>query len=89
MVDAIVRLAWHEIGGEPNRLNIRRQTGEIAIEEGYVKNLTPKSLRNHIERNKGRYVYKVELDRAVEIDHKLILGIECKSYIEMLCSKEP
>ncbi len=82
MVDAIVSLAWHEIGGKPNRFDIRKRTGEITIEEDYVKNLTPDVLRNHIRENRGRYIYKVELDRAVEIDDNLILGIECKSYIE-------
>lgn len=82
MVDAIVSLAWHELGGMPNRFDIRKRTGEIAIEENYVKNLTPEVVRDHIERNKGKYVYKVELDRAVQIDNELILGIECKAYME-------
>ena len=82
MVEAIVSLAWHEIGGEANRFDVRKRTDKIAIEEDYVKNLTPESVQNHIEQNKGRYIYKLELDRAVEIDNKLILGIECKSYIE-------
>ena len=36
----------------------------------------------HIQRNKGKYICKVELDRAIEIDGKLVIGIECKSYIE-------
>ena len=82
MADAILHLAWHEIGGEASRFNIQRQTGEIAIEEDYVKNLTAESVRNHIQRNKGRYIYKIELDKAVQIDDELVLGIECKSYIE-------
>ena len=82
IVDAIVRLAWHEIGGKANRFDIRKRTSRIAIEEDYVKNLTPETVRNHVDRNKGRYFYKVELDRAVQIDRELILGIECKSYIE-------
>lgn len=82
IVDAIVRLAWEEIGGEGYRFNIQRRTGEIAIEEDYVKNLTPEAVRSHVQQNKEKYIYKVELDRAVEIDDALVLGIECKSYIE-------
>lgn len=81
-VDAITRLAWHQIGGEANRFNIQKRTGRIAIEENYVKSLTPEIVRNHIEQNKGRYIYKVELDRVIKIDMKLVLGIECKSYTE-------
>ena len=82
IVDAITQLAWHQIGGKANRFNISKQTAEIAINEDYVKNLSQKYIRNHIKQNKGEYIYNIELDRAVEIDNKLILGIECKSYIE-------
>lgn len=82
IVDAIVSHAWQEIGGNGNRIDIQRQTGKIAIEENYVKNLTPEVVRNHIVKNKGKYVYEVELDRAIQVDGKLVIGIECKSYIE-------
>ena len=82
IVDAIVALAWDELDGEADRFNIRKQTGEITIEDDYVKNLMPESVRSHVQENRERYIYKIELDRAVEIDNALILGIECKSYIE-------
>ena len=82
IVDAIVRLAWHEIGGEANRFIIGKRTETIVIEENYVKTLTRGYLRHRIERNKGEYICEIELDRAVEIDNKLVLGIECKAYIE-------
>ena len=82
IVDVIVKLAWHEIGGEKDRLEIKKHTGKISIDEDYVETLTPEYVREHIEQNKGKYIYKVELDRAVKIDNKIILGIECKSYIE-------
>ena len=82
IVDAIVCLAWHEIGGETDRFDIRKRMGQIAIAEDYVRNLTPEILRNHIQENRGKYTCKIQLDRAVEIDKTLVLGIECKSYIE-------
>ena len=82
IVDAISKLAWHEIEGEANRFDIRKQTGKIAIHEDYIKNLNSEYIRDHIVENKGKYTYKVELDRAIEIDKQLIVGIECKSYIE-------
>ncbi len=82
IVEAIVALAWSELGGKANRFNIWKQTREIMIEDDYVENLTPQSVRNHVQKNRGRYICKIELDRSVEIDNNLILGIECKSYIE-------
>ncbi len=82
IVDAVVSLAWYEIGGEASRFDIRKRTAEITIEKNYVRNLIPAIVRRHIQENSGKYIYKVELDRAVEIDNALLLGIECKSYIE-------
>lgn len=82
MVDAITQLAWYEMGGKANRFNIRRQIRKIAINEDYVKNLRSEYIRDHIEQNKEQYTYKIELDKAVEIDNNLILGIECKSYMD-------
>ena len=82
MVDAIVSLAWHKIGGGANRFDIRKRTRKITINEDYIQNLRPDVIRNHIRKNKGKYIYKIELDRAVEIDNTLVLGIECKSYID-------
>ncbi len=82
IVDAITQLAWHEMGGKANRFNIRRQIRKIAINEDYVKNLSSEYIRDHIEQNKEQYTYKIELDKAVEIDNNLILGIECKSYMD-------
>ena len=31
LVEAIVRLAWHEIGGEDNRLNIEKRTEQLLL----------------------------------------------------------
>ena len=68
IVDAIVALAWYELDGEADRFKIRKQTRKITIEDSYVKNLTPESVRSHVQENRERYIYKIELDRAVEID---------------------
>ena len=82
IIDAITLLAWEEIGGDLNRFNVKKQSERIFINEEYVRNLPEEYVRLHIEKNKGKYVYKVELDRAIEIDGILVIGIECKSYIE-------
>ena len=87
LVEAIVRLAWHEIGGEENRLNIEKRTEPIAIKENYVKTLRRKYLQHHIELNKDLYIYDVEFDRAIEIDNNFVLGIECKAYTDQTMFK--
>lgn len=87
IAEAIVCLAWHEIGGRVNRLIVGKRAEPIEIEENYVKNLKHEYLRHHIEQNKHRYVYNIELDRAVEIDNNLVLGIECKTYTDQTMFK--
>ena len=82
IVDAIVSLAWCEIGGEANRFDIQKYTRKISISDEYVKTLTSQYIKNHIEQNKDEYIYEIELDRSVKIDQKLVLGIECKSYMD-------
>ena len=82
MVDAIVHLAWYEIGGEVNRLNIEKQKEKIYIDANYIQHLTDEFTREYIERNRNGYFYPIELDRAVKIDNQLVLGVECKAYTD-------
>lgn len=82
IVEAIVHLAWHEVYGEPNRLNIGKRMEKIYIDADYVKSLKDESTEKYIEENINGYFYPIELDRAVEIDNCLVLGIECKAYTD-------
>ena len=82
ILEAIVYLSWHENGGDLNRIDIGRRLLKVPIDTDYVKNLTPKSIRNHVEQDIEGYFYKLELDKAVQIDEQLVLAIECKSYTE-------
>ena len=82
LLEAIVSLAWYEIGGEMNRFNVKRQLVPIPINEDYVKNLMPKSTRNYVLQNVDQYIFKLELDKVVTVDNQSVLAIECKSYTE-------
>lgn len=82
IVDAIVRLAWYEISGEVNRLNIEKRKEKIYITADYINNLTDESTQKYIEKNRNMYFYPIELDRGVKIDDQLVLGIECKAHTD-------
>jgi hypothetical protein len=82
LLEAIVSLAWHEVGGEAHRFNIAKRRLNVPIDTDYVRNLTPESTRNYVEQNMEGYFYKVELDKGVEIDNQLVLAVECKAYTE-------
>ena len=82
LLEAIVSLAWHEIGGEVNRFKIEKLRVPVLINENYVKNLMPESTRNYVAQNVDQYIFRLELDKVVEIDNRLVLAIECKAYTE-------
>lgn len=82
ILEAIVHLAWHKIGGKTHRLNIAKRRVNVPIDAHYVSNLTPESTRNYVKQDIEGYFYRIELDKGVEIDNQLVLAIECKSYTE-------
>ena len=82
LLEAIVSLAWREIDGEVNRFNIKKRRVPVPINENYVKNLIPESTRNYVEQNVDEYIFRLELDRVVEIENRLVLAIECKAFTE-------
>lgn len=82
MVEAIVSLAWHEIDGEVNRLNIEKRKEKIYIDTDYIQSLIDESTQEYIERNRSGYFYPIELDRGIKIDDQLVLGVECKAYTD-------
>ena len=79
---AIICLAWHEIGGGMNRINIEKRRVPVHINEDYVKNLVPEATRNYVLQNIDKYIFRLELDKVVEIDNEPVLAIECKAYTE-------
>ncbi len=82
ILEAIVHLAWHKIGGKTHCLYIAKRRVNVPIDADYVRNLTPESTRNHVKQDVEGYFYRIELDKGVEIDNNLVLAIECKSYTE-------
>ena len=78
----IVRLAWHDCGGDPARLSIdNARTYNVRMEPGYVESL-PKDVRDYINARIDGYTYPARVDRHVYVDGKFVMGVECKSYAE-------
>ena len=87
IAEAIVRLAWHKLGEEAGRLTVKKRTEPIDIEENYINTLKYEYLRHDIRQNKDKYIYKIEFDRAVEIDNRFVLGVECKAFTDQTMFK--
>jgi hypothetical protein len=78
----MVEIAWNNIGGDPNRLSLEKQTLKIPINKPYIEKLKHKQVRNYIYRNISDYYYGLRTDVHVSIDNKMVMGIECKAYTE-------
>ena len=82
MAPHIVRLAWDECGGDPDRLSIDDvRTYPVPIQQAYVANL-PEDVRSYINARIESHTYPARVDRHVFIDEEFVMGIECKSYAE-------
>ncbi len=78
----MVEIAWDKIGGEPERLSLRKQTFKIPINKSYIEKLTNNAIRNFIYKNISDYYYTFKTDVHVSIDNSMVMGIECKAYTE-------
>ena len=82
MATHMIRLAWQEAGGHPDRLSLQDRRGyKVPIQQDYIRSL-PSDLRQHIEANRDEYFYNAQVDVHVYIDDKFVMGVECKTYSE-------
>jgi hypothetical protein len=79
---ALIRIAWEELGQDPNRLNIFGRQFRIPIKMEYVKNLKNSEVREFIEQHIDDFNYPYKPDIAVSIDGNIVMIIECKTYTE-------
>jgi len=82
ITEAIIRLAWHDLGGVDSRIEINSKKIHIPIQEKYIQHLESEEVRKHIGNKIDDYFYGLSVDKHIFIDRKLIMGIECKAYTE-------
>ena len=83
ITEEIIRIAWEDLGGEENRLNIDSKKHKIPINICYVKSkIKDNEIKEYILENIDDYYYGLSVDKQVYIDNKFVLGIECKAYTE-------
>lgn len=77
-----VMLAWDELGGDENRLEINSKKIHIPIQDNYIENLKNDEVKKYIQEHKAEYYYGLSVDKHVFIDGEFVMGIECKAYTE-------
>jgi hypothetical protein len=82
LTEEIVKLAWETIGGNRASLDINSKKVAIPIQDSYIAAINDKEIRNHIQRYKVKFKYKLSVDKHVFINNKFVIAIECKAYTE-------
>ncbi len=81
IAEAVVRIAWHSIGGQSERIRFVRGRFPIPIRKEELR-IFPEPIQAKILNSLDSYVYRVGVDKHVHIDGAFVLGIECKAYTE-------
>lgn len=82
MTAHIIRLAWADCGGQPERLSFGdTKTYRVPIQQDYVDRL-PDEIRNYINDRLDQHFYRAQVDQHIFVDRAFTLGVECKSFTE-------
>jgi hypothetical protein len=82
ITEEIIKIAWHNLGGDKNRLDINSSKINIPIRQPYIDRIKDKEIREYIQQNIEKYVYRLSVDKQIFIDGKFVMGIECKAFTE-------
>ena len=78
----IIKIAWHNLGGEANRLDVNSKKIRIPIQLSYVRKIKETEVREHILQNIEKYHYGLSVDKHIFVDGKFVMAIECKAFTE-------
>ncbi|PIU15121.1 restriction endonuclease [bacterium (Candidatus Gribaldobacteria) CG08_land_8_20_14_0_20_39_15] len=82
MAAEIIRIAWEELGQNPERLTIDRKKIKLPIKKDYVEKIKSPEIRQYILENIDKYHFPLGVDLHIFIDGKFVLAMECKAYTE-------
>ncbi|MDR2762020.1 MAG: hypothetical protein LBB88_05415 [Planctomycetaceae bacterium] len=82
ITEEIIKIAWKNLKGADDRIEINSKKISIPIQESYINNIADKEVREYIRQNIKKYFYKLSVDKHVFIDGQFVMGIECKVYTE-------
>lgn len=82
ITEEIIKLAWEELNGNKNRIEINSNKIKIPILSEYIEKIKIKQVRDYILLNKKDYYYGLSVDKHIFIDGKFVSGIECKAFTE-------
>lgn len=78
----IIQIAWQNLGGQPERLDVNSKKVPIPIRRSYVEKIKEDEVRKHILDHIQKYHYGLSVDKHIFVDGKFVMGIECKAFTE-------
>jgi hypothetical protein len=79
---SLIEIAWKELGGDPERLSLDKETVKIPIKKEYIERIKNPEVKKFINEHINDYYYPLRTDVHVHIDGKFKIAIECKAYTE-------
>jgi len=78
----IIKIAWHNLGGSEERLNVNSKKVRVPIRLSYVHKIKETEVREYILQNIEKYHYGISVDKHIHVDGNFVMGIECKAFTE-------
>jgi len=78
----LIEIAWTNMGGKAQRLSFEKRPIFVPIQKAYIERIKDPEIQAYIRKNIRNYMYKFKTDVHINIDGKLVAGVECKAYTE-------
>lgn len=82
LAKSLIEIAWKELGRNPLRLSLEKETVKIPIREEYLEKVRSPEVKKFIKTHIKDFYYPLRTDVHVHIDGKFKMAMECKAYTE-------
>jgi len=82
LAKSLIEIAWKELGRDPRRLSLDKETVKIPIKREYIERVKSPEVKKFIKEHINDFYYPLRTDVHVHVDGKFKIAIECKAYTE-------
>lgn len=82
LAKGLIEIAWKELGRDPKRLSLVKETVKIPIKREYIERVKSPEVKKFIKNHINDFYYPLRTDVHVHVDGKFKIAMECKAYTE-------
>ena len=82
LAKSLIEIAWKELGRDPKRLSLDKETVKIPIKLEYIERVKSPEVKKFIKDHINDFYYPLRTDVHVHVDEKFKIAMECKAYTE-------